>query len=725
MDFHNDQPIEAHVEDLLNRRDLAAALARRLRVSRPEHALVVGVNGPWGAGKSSFLNLLRSEIQRQQNKAGEPEIEYRIFAPWYFRDIEALMHQFNLFLHPRRARMEHLLQRMLVGAQIIGVVLALIGIGFGLYFILTEASSVSDLMRFLSVVIALAVFFGALMTRKSPPAALAEAFNEPRDTLRILEIDDIDRWEKDSVIHLLKLVRMSKELHNTIFVLAFNREIVAGYLEQDNVSGDEYLEKIIQINIDLPAADASTMDRYLRSKLEGDLQSMNVRYRREDVRFERLFAEIFPSVLTNIRSVKRYRNGLSFTYPPVVNEVNVSDFLAVELLRVEFPTVYARIPQLKARLVRGDRRDSRDELSPSHRTSLIKDVDEDAQETVWQLLNFLFPTRVDWEGDAGEERETSGYIRALGVDDPTFFDRYFQLAIPQSQVADADIERFLSASDPTDELARLFPEEDDVARRTFFIDRLGTLAARRGDRYLEVYPSLCTVFAPYLEIHTRLSLQDTVAKDSKSRHKNAAEIQDHLALQNVRVLLQQGKRAADFARGVVEQTPFLHVAVRFVYELEVQQENITRFEQREEIWTQSHRALMERIQKSYDDDTLWDLPAWPYILDAWRRWDPAAFDAANIGQRAQDTTTLIQMTQKLCHGENRVQHRADNSVWRSYFAHDLLEALFGSTDALIERLSPVVEDGSQRESARAQALIRMLRDSMPAQLWDMRHGDAT
>jgi predicted KAP-like P-loop ATPase len=57
-----DNPITRATDDLLQRGDVAAALAENLRYVDAWKGHVVGVLGPWGSGKTSLVYLIRERL---------------------------------------------------------------------------------------------------------------------------------------------------------------------------------------------------------------------------------------------------------------------------------------------------------------------------------------------------------------------------------------------------------------------------------------------------------------------------------------------------------------------------------------------------------------------------------------------------------------------------------------------------------------------------------------
>jgi predicted KAP-like P-loop ATPase len=62
--FLPDDPIKEHDQDRLNRTNFIRVLADQLRKFDQPEFLVIGIHGPWGSGKSSFMNLLANELEK-------------------------------------------------------------------------------------------------------------------------------------------------------------------------------------------------------------------------------------------------------------------------------------------------------------------------------------------------------------------------------------------------------------------------------------------------------------------------------------------------------------------------------------------------------------------------------------------------------------------------------------------------------------------------------------
>ena len=82
-----DNPILDVESDLFERAQVANAFAEQVLGLDSTEGVTVGVFGPWGSGKTSFVNLARQTFQR----ADVPILD---FNPWLFSGTEQLVQRF-------------------------------------------------------------------------------------------------------------------------------------------------------------------------------------------------------------------------------------------------------------------------------------------------------------------------------------------------------------------------------------------------------------------------------------------------------------------------------------------------------------------------------------------------------------------------------------------------------------------------------------------------------
>lgn len=82
-----DNPIRDQGDDTLERTVPAEAFARQVLGLDASGSAAVGVFGPWGSGKTSFINLARRTFECK----GVPVLD---FNPWLFSGVEQLVERF-------------------------------------------------------------------------------------------------------------------------------------------------------------------------------------------------------------------------------------------------------------------------------------------------------------------------------------------------------------------------------------------------------------------------------------------------------------------------------------------------------------------------------------------------------------------------------------------------------------------------------------------------------
>lgn len=151
------------------------------------------------------------------------------------------------------------------------------------------------------------------------------------------------RLEPDILRILFRMIRLNASFPNVTYVLAFDRKVVEYHLtEKDKIQGRDYLEKIVQVNFDIPTPDSGAVHRILWHDLGKALNCISDIDLDKD-RFAAIFDDGFKKYFQAIRQAKRSVNGVMVTLPLIASEVDVADFLAIELIRIFHPEVYLEV----------------------------------------------------------------------------------------------------------------------------------------------------------------------------------------------------------------------------------------------------------------------------------------------------------------------------------------------------------------------------------------------
>lgn len=85
-----DCPIQDEKEDKLNFEPFAKKIAEGILKYNQNQTLILSIEGEWGSGKSSLMNLIENEII-EENK---DKIEIMHFSPWLLTNINQVIKLF-------------------------------------------------------------------------------------------------------------------------------------------------------------------------------------------------------------------------------------------------------------------------------------------------------------------------------------------------------------------------------------------------------------------------------------------------------------------------------------------------------------------------------------------------------------------------------------------------------------------------------------------------------
>jgi predicted KAP-like P-loop ATPase len=337
-----DNPITDPKDDLLGYNSLADDLASQLiailrlhETDRPKNlpGITVGIQAPWGTGKSSFLNLLKTRLR---NRLEATTIRYN---PWVLDGTTDLLPDFFTTVGNNTS----LTETPSHGAKAAKVLRT---IGNAL-----PTLAAVPVVGFLAQPAALAVNGAATAAEdygkrhQTLTSALREAknaFTQLNKPVFIL-IDDLDRLEPQSLLTLLKVVRLVTELPNLSVILAYD-ETHINFTLKDLHYDQDYLHKIIQMRKDLPTpsyvALRAELTRVL-TKLWDDaaitepLQSManTTKY------------QFIQQHIHTIRDIRRYVLGANGALVNLHSQIDPIDILSIEMVRILYPATFRTITE--------------------------------------------------------------------------------------------------------------------------------------------------------------------------------------------------------------------------------------------------------------------------------------------------------------------------------------------------------------------------------------------
>ena len=313
--FGLDIPINETDQDSFGRDDLAQRLATRIKNTNVQnYAFSIGIESPWGFGKTSFINLLCNHLDK--------DTVIIKFNPWNYEKERSLVDAFFSELRETLKVYDSSLSTKL-----------------------TEYGNILSHSNHDTIKLS-AEFINCLSSQ-----SMNNKRNEINAAIKgigkliLVVIDDLDRLDKDEIITVLKLIRNSANFPNMVFVSAYDREYLVETLKEDVYKSNIYLEKIFQYQFKLPEYDKSKL-RDLLSKEGGEFVNDADKEEFYDllginkISLERLKNNIVLSNIDNPRDVYRFLNSLKFIYHRLQGEILIKDLMMIELIRIKYYDVY-------------------------------------------------------------------------------------------------------------------------------------------------------------------------------------------------------------------------------------------------------------------------------------------------------------------------------------------------------------------------------------------------
>ena len=456
-----DLPIAKLEEDGLNRGSFAESLAKTLVQYSFPSSLTIGLYGEWGSGKTSLLNMVFENVERIDDG-----VVVLRFNPWLCSDPKQLVTQF----FKQMATAIKLKKRAADKA----------------WELIDQYADILGATSVIPVAGEIVAAFTKVLTKKAEEETkertndLQESKNQIIKKLKdekikiIVSIDDIDRLSEEEIVAVFQLVKSLADFPNTIYVLAFDYDVVVRALGKvQHGDGKEYLEKIVQVPFEIPAPNIDDIHEALFSKLNrilGDIPEEDW----DKETWAELFQQGIKNYIRSIRDVIRYTNVFSLKYELLKNETSAADLLGLTCLQVFEPTVYSKLPSYKDILC-GERRSFSHERQKEAEEKVERAINRIAPddgsvtdlEATKNILGTLFPgikTNMGWSYGVGRGYSRRDSLIRNSIAAPECFDRYFALTLENGAIPTATVRRMVFES-----------SESELAEETMQIYREGKI----------------------------------------------------------------------------------------------------------------------------------------------------------------------------------------------------------------------------------------------------------
>lgn len=391
--FIADEEISNDQDDLLETRKHAKAFAETVLESGAHPGLIFGVDGPWGVGKTSFINLAEHFWTQAEDRvivcrfeplryASESDIADRMI-----RDLSAAIQRqvFAPEFRPAASRYS----RMIKGKADVS-------------------------------------FLGFKLSLEPGQATVEELLEDIDEVLKrigrrvIVVIDDLDRLDAKTTNSVLFATRRTFKLSQATYVLCYDTETLAGTKEEDS-RAREFLEKFVTVKMSL-FVDSSKIRDFLRrdwQRKEDQLSSVPsdtmlklgaVLDELAGILDGELAAKYLPLV-GDLRKVKRFVNAMLLMQLEKSDlgrtDFNKRDLINLALMHLNYPGLFRRIyaEETEGRIGTFSVRREYDERKYKN-TSEFSNLATKEPATAQFLLRQLFDVEVLQLGDSSSVNES-------------------------------------------------------------------------------------------------------------------------------------------------------------------------------------------------------------------------------------------------------------------------------------------------------------------------------
>lgn len=428
--YSSDAPIKDPANDVFKRWPFAQRVAQVIATRRDKSSIVIGINGAWGEGKTSVLNFIQYELRQHSH------VVCMKFNPWRFGDEEQLLKGFFFDLASSIDR------SLSTSTEKVGDLIK--RFGKPLASLAGQGEVAENLGNMLS-----SADIDSLRER-------IERILDEQDRRVVILVDDIDRLEKSEIHAIFRLVKLTADFKNTAYVLSFDHEMVAAAIQDRYGSGQQnagkaFLEKIIQVPLQLPAVDKVSLRKYCFSGVDEALSQAGIVLKEEDVQlFVRNFINGLETRLSTPRQAKLYSNILTFSLPILIGEVNNIDLMIIEGVRVFYPTLYEVIRRYTSLFLGngsegyGRRNEEQKEQVKQLISNSLEGLSIDDIKSAQDVLTYLFPRLQSVYGNThyGPDWDKT-WEQEKRICSSSYTNRYFSYTVPPDDISDLQLEDFI------------------------------------------------------------------------------------------------------------------------------------------------------------------------------------------------------------------------------------------------------------------------------------------
>ncbi|MEC4027451.1 P-loop NTPase fold protein [Myroides odoratimimus] len=324
IEFLLDHYISSEKDDKFNFKRKVINLLKQIDRLKEQNIFVdgksfsIGIVGKWGYGKSSYLNLLEKEINKNKDK-------YILvkFNPRHSKSIDTIQIDFfqNFFdqLKIYDYRFSNSFNNYLKSLQIL------------------DSSSLIDFFR---------SGYNELLGIEHEKDIINQSIQRI-DKIIVVIIDDLDRLLADEIIEVFKIIDGTASFSNTVFLTAFDKEHVNKIIDEKYTNEDSlFSDKFFNVEIFLPAIPKTIIYNFIEEVLtdtfgnkiiNSDEIQFDLRKELIDLKFH------IENNIKTLRDAKRFLNSFHNQFYLVKDILVFKEYFLLSLIKYRYYNIYLTI----------------------------------------------------------------------------------------------------------------------------------------------------------------------------------------------------------------------------------------------------------------------------------------------------------------------------------------------------------------------------------------------
>lgn len=309
----HDCPITSKDKDIFDFQNDISKIETIIRTSDRHKTWSLAITAQWGAGKTSFMNLVIEKLRENRR-----ELEIIYFNPRASKSIDTIQTDFF-------SRLTGILSK----------------------YDSRCSSTMKNYMSSLQLidnrgVIEKAVSFYRIWNKENLRERIKNTIGSIQKRVLVI-IDDFDRLSKEEILEVLKLIDNNAAFPNLIFLTAYDKGQLNKHFEENSSSSDaHFVDKFFNLEFLVPQRPYVYISRFIEDELCEKLAASKT----ERENFERVLSDRvdkFQAYLPTLRDAKRFINQFLQDYMLVQGDVIIEEFLLIQLVKYKYPDEYKRI----------------------------------------------------------------------------------------------------------------------------------------------------------------------------------------------------------------------------------------------------------------------------------------------------------------------------------------------------------------------------------------------